>query len=216
MSKRLAVVVAAAVAALGCIATASADTAPAPLSPDAASALVAGPGTAGVSDTTSVDASTALAAAASPDAVTSYESDLTLDQAVGLTSSDPLAASRASATSAAATVSAKIVCWTNAVWGRWGIWPYDQKVTDTTYWCGHFGGKVTYRTTTATAGGTFCGVSWRASGLISGGIGYPNFTVQSSAGFACPTDIPWITIHTSHHIDVMRDTRGVATIVGQG
>jgi hypothetical protein len=42
------------------------------------------------------------------------------------------------------------------------------------------------------------------------------FTNRASAGFACPTVIPWITIHTTHHEDTKRNDRGVSTFVGSG
>ena len=34
----------------------------------------------------------------------------------------------------------KIVCWTNAVWGRWGSGRTTRRSPTATYWCGHFGG----------------------------------------------------------------------------
>jgi hypothetical protein len=40
--------------------------------------------------------------------------------------------------------------------------------------------------------------------------------MRSSAGFACPTVIPWITLHTTHHEDVKRTARGATTLVGSG
>jgi hypothetical protein len=104
------------------------------------------------------------------------------------------------------------------MWHQWGIWPYQQKVTDTTYWCAVYFNHITYRTSTTTASGTLCGVNWRAGALIGGGVGrgFTYFTNRASAGFACQTTIPWITIHTSHHEDVKRNDRGMTTLVGSG
>lgn len=214
MYRRLAVLLVAALA-LGVTATAGADTAT-PLSPDDAGSLVAGAAASGSSATTEVDPTTVLAAASSPDAVTSYESDMTLDAAVGLDTGPSSLAARAGTASLGPVAQPKVVCWTEASWGHWGTWPYDQKITDTTYWCAKYGVKVTFRSTSVTAGGTLCGVSWRAGQLIAGGTGFPSFTMRSSVGFACPTDIPWIVLHPSHHIDVSRDDRGGASIVGMG
>src|SRR5438477_205450 len=71
---------------------------------------------------------------------------------------------------------------------------------------------------TTTASGTLCGVSWRARQVIAGGVGqgFTYFTNRASAGFGCPTTIPWFTIHTTHHEDVRRTDRGVTTLVGTG
>jgi hypothetical protein len=107
-------------------------------------------------------------------------------------------------------------CWANAAWHQWGTWPYQQRITDTTYWCALYGKHITYRTSSVTGSGTLCGTSWKASALISGGIGYPWFTMRSSAGFACPTVIPWITIHTNHYEDVNRTDTGGTHEVGSG
>ena len=224
MSRRLALVLAAAlltggIAAFSGAAPALADDSAALLSPDDASALIAAPATTGASGTSAVDASTALAAASSPGAVTSVEPDLTLDEAVGLdptsTSTSTTAALRFG-TSSLATISTTPTCWANAYWSRWGTWPYEQKITDTTYWCAIYGSKVTYRTSSVTGSGTLCGVSWRASQLIAGGVGFPSFTMRSSAGFSCPTIIPWIVLHPTHYLDVRRDSRGGTVMVGSG
>ena len=110
------------------------------------------------------------------------------------------------------------VCWANYIWHQWGTWPYQQRVTDTTYWCAVYNSHITYRTSMTTASGTLCGVDWRAGLLIGGGVGpgFTYFTRRASAGFSCQTVIPWITIHTTHHEDVKRNDRGVTTLVGTG
>jgi hypothetical protein len=135
------------------------------------------------------------------------EDDLAPQEAVGL-----------SPQGAGVDIMTRASCWANEAWHRWGTWPYEQKITDTTYWCAIYNDHITYRTSTTTASGTLCAVSWRAGQLIAGGVGrrYTYFTNRSSAGFACPTVIPWITIHTSHHQDVKRNDRGVTTFVGSG
>lgn len=236
MSRRLVLVLAAAllaggIAAFSGVAPALADDAATLLSPDDASALIAGPAVSGVSSTSAVDPSTALAAASSPGAVTSYESDLTLSQAVGI---DPIdgasdstdgggatdgtsgTTSLASANGSALSSLAKTVCWSNAAWKQWGTWPYQQRITDTTYWCAAYGSKITYRTSSVTGGGTICGLSWRASQLIAGGVGFPSFTMRSSAGFSCPTVVPWIVLHPTHYLDVRRNDVGATSLLGSG
>jgi hypothetical protein len=176
-----------------------------PLPPDNANVLVAAGETAGVSDATEVDPATALAAASAPNADTSIESDLTPEEAVGL------APAGASLDSTAAKR-----CWADQAWDQWGTWPYQQKIVDTTYWCAVYGVKITLRSSSVTGGGTICALSWRASQLIGGGVGFPSFTERSSAGFSCPTVVPWVVLHPSHHLDVVRTSRGGAAIVGKG
>ncbi|HZS30681.1 MAG TPA: hypothetical protein VFA37_05445 [Gaiellaceae bacterium] len=176
-----------------------------PLPPDDATALVTTGESAGVSDATSVDPATVLAAASAPGADTEIESGLTPDEAVGLA---PDAASL--------DTTATKECWADQAWDQWGTWPYQQKIVDTTYWCADYGVKITLRSSSVTGGGTICALSWRASQLIGGGVGFPSFTERSSAGFSCPTVIPWIVLHPSHHLDVLRTSVGSASIVGKG
>jgi hypothetical protein len=104
------------------------------------------------------------------------------------------------------------------MWHQWGTWPYQQRITDTTYWCAVYNNHITYRTSSTTASGTLCGVEWRTAQLIDGGIGrgFTFFTNRASAGFSCQTVVPWIVIHKTHHQDVKRNDRGGTTVVGTG
>lgn len=181
---------------------------PTPLPPDQAQALATAPADTGGSTTRVVDGQTALNASAVAGADTSIESGVSAQAAVGLA---PL-------TEGNIIFASRPVCWANAAWHQWGTWPYQQRITDTTYWCAVYASHITYRTSTTTASGTLCGVSWRSKGLIAGGVGpgFTYFTNRASAGFSCPTIIPWITIHTTHHEDVKRSDRGVTTFVGTG
>jgi hypothetical protein len=182
---------------------------PLPLPPDQATAAATAPAdVVGGSSTQSVDGSTVLDAAAQPGAQTSIESDISPEAAVGLA---PLVEGNALSVT-------RPVCWANYLWRQWGTWPYQQRVTDTTYWCAVYNNHITYRTSVTTASGTLCGVEWRAGGLIDGGIGrgFTYFTNRASAGFSCQTVVPWITIHTTHHEDVKRNDRGGTTTVGSG
>ncbi|HLX31809.1 MAG TPA: hypothetical protein VKR79_03455 [Gaiellaceae bacterium] len=211
MSKRLAAVLAAA-AALVCTAAASADNGPTPLAPDDAAALIAAPGTSGLSATAAVDPATAFAAANADGADTSIASDFTVEQATGVSAATHASSSAPSPD----VVFSKPACWGDQGWWSWGTWPYEQKIIDTTYWCAVYGVKITLRTSSVTTDGDICGVNWRAGQLIGGGVGFASFTERSSAGFACPTVVPWITLHPSHHLDIRRDDRGGAAIVGTG
>ena len=205
----LAMLLAAVAALLGSAAPglASVNATPTPLPPDQAQALAAA--AADVPDgssTTSIDGRTALNASTQPGADTSIEGGISAEAAVGL----------AQLNEGNAISATRPVCWASAAWHQWGTWPYQQRITDTTYWCAVFGSHITYRTSTTTASGTLCSINWRASQLIAGGVGpgFTFFTVRASAGFACQTVIPWITIHTTHHQDVKRNDRGVTSFGG--
>jgi len=188
---------------------------PQPLAPDQAQALIsAASPVAATSVTRRVSPQEALAATSAPGALTSVAAGMTLAQAVGLAPTDgPVRSTSAMARPAKA---AYYGCESNQSGWHWGLWPYDQNITDTTYWCAIYGSSITFRTTTVTATGTLCGTSWTASALISGGIGYSWFTMRASAGWSCPSDIPWITWHPSHYLDTAHNAWGNSAQVGSG
>jgi hypothetical protein len=188
---------------------------PSPYAPDDAQALANA--TAAVpsgSSTTAVDGQTALNASSLPGADTSAEADISPQAAVGLA---PLNDS-GDGSYIASVPATRASCWASQAWHQWGTWPYQQRITDTTYWCAIFDKHITYRTSTTTASGLLCGVGWRAGALIGGGVGpgFTYFTNRASANFVCQTAIPWIAIHTTHHLDTKRTDRGVTTEVGSG
>jgi hypothetical protein len=177
------------------------------LSPDDAAALANAPAAdPSGSSMREVDGGAALTASTLPGADTWVESGVSADAAVGL----------ATLNEAGSSASLRPICWANAAWRQWGTWPYEQRLTDTTYWCAVYGSHITYRSSSTTATGTFCGTAWTASQLIGGGVGpgFTYFTTRSSAGFSCATVIPWVTIHTSHHQDVKRGYKGGTSFVG--
>jgi hypothetical protein len=190
------------------------DPSGAPVTPDLAQTLADAPADVpdGSSPATAVDGLAVLKASMQPGADTLIEPGDSPQQAVGLADlsgtnadTDGVPLKRAS-------------CWASAMWHQWGTWPYQQRITDTTYWCAVVGNHITYRTSSTTASGLLCGIGWRANALIGGGVG-PGFTYvtnRASAGFSCQTDIPWIAIHTSHYLDVKHTDRGVTTQVGSG
>jgi hypothetical protein len=208
----LAMLFAAVAAILGPAASAVADSGtPTALPPDQAQALATAPAdVADGSSTSAVDGVTVLNASAVTDAQTSIDPNLSPEAAVGLVPViDP---------GIRASTPTRASCWSNSMWHQWGTWPYQQRVTDTTYWCAIYNRHITYRTSTTTASGLLCGVQWRSGALIAGGIGrgFTYFTNRASAGFSCQTIIPWITLHTTHHLDVKRTDTGVTTQVGTG
>ena len=98
-------------------------------------------------------------------------------------------------------------------WG-WGTWPYDQQVYDHTYYCAVTGDHITFRTTTVTTGGTLCGTESRNNWIVSGGIGYFWMVVHAEARFACPTVVPWVTLHPTDWLETSYNAWGNAAQVG--
>jgi hypothetical protein len=164
------------------------------------------------SDTRAVSPQEALAASALPGATVAVAPGLSLQQAVGLTAADSVSSAEPSLTAPAAAE--YTACSANAAWHEWGTWPYEQRITDTTYWCAVYGGHITYRSSSVNGSGTLCGTGWTSSQLISGGIGYSWFVLRSSAGFSCPTVVPWLTLHPSHYEDIARNSWGSTAEVG--
>jgi hypothetical protein len=196
---------AAALAAL-VVPVAAAARPPAPVSPVAAplplgqaQALVADPSAAGGSATREVSPQEAFAAAAAPGAVVAVAPGLSIAEAAGV---------------AHTTAEQATACSANTAWRTWGTWPYEQKLSDTTYWCAVYGSRITYYTSSVNGSGTICGSSWTSSQLISGGIGYSWFVLRSSGGWSCPTAVPWLSLHPSHYIDISRNAWGSTAEVG--
>jgi hypothetical protein len=182
--------------------------------PVAEATALAASGASSGSLTRVVSAEEALAAASEPGATVSVAPGLSLRDAVGLGPAS--AVSGGSQPTATVVAEAATGCAANAAWWQWGTWPYEQRITDTTYWCAVYGDHITYRSSSVSGNGTLCSTNWTGSALISGGIGYSWFVMRSSAGFACPTVIPWITLHPSHYLDVSRNAWGNSAIVGTG
>jgi hypothetical protein len=206
----------AAIAALVALVPTASAAGPQPLAPDQAQTLInAAPPVASTSVTRRVSPQEAFAAASAPGAVVSVAPGMTLAQAVGLTPTGggPIASTSALVKPAAA---AAYGCESNVSGWHWGTWPYDQNITDVTYWCAVYGVAITYKTTSVTATGTLCGTDWTSSALIGGGIGFTWFTMRASAQWACPTAIPWVTLHPSHYLDTAHNAWGNSEQVRSG
>jgi hypothetical protein len=143
----------------------------------------------------------ALAAASQPGADVDLLPGITPQQATGL--SPTPATSHASETEGGDTTGS--TCWFASVWGEWGIYPYQQRVTDNTYWCGR-GGILTYRDTYATLGSSLCTHDNGYDFRIGGAVGNFYVLLQVGGSFSC--GLPWIggyntdrwlrTIHTAY------------------
>jgi hypothetical protein len=205
----------AALAAAALVPGASAGGGPQPLAPAQAQALLDAPAVT-TSVTRSASPQEALAASSLPGAVVSVAPGLSAAQAVGIAPAVSLSSGISSIVTPVAAVAAATGCAANVMTTSWGTWPYDQHLADTTYWCAVYGSSITYRSTTVTATGTLCGTGWTSSQLISGGVGYSWFVMRSSAGWNCPTVIPFVTLHPSHHEDVSRNAWGSTSLVGTG
>lgn len=78
------------------------------------------------------------------------------------------------------------ICWQKNMWEQWGTFPYQQRITDSTYWCAdHIGGKLTVRTSNVTQGVTYC----RKDGVYSfrtlGGVGQALVEHRVGGYFTC-------------------------------
>jgi hypothetical protein len=186
-----------------------------PAAPAQAQALINAPAlVASGSTTRSVSAQEALAAASLPGATVSVSPGLSVAQAVGLSPVASVSTSASSPARAVGLATAATACSANAMWSEWGYWPYQQRITDTTYWCAVYGDHITYTSSTVNGTGTLCGTSWTSSQIISGGIGSSWFVTRSSAGFTCPTAIPYISLHPSRYEDVSRNAWGSTSLAG--
>jgi hypothetical protein len=190
---------------------------PQPLPQAQAQSLIDAPGAApSISATRPVSAREALAAASAPGAVVSVAPGMSLLQAVGLAPAVSLSAAPASVLGPVGATASSVGCSSNAVTASWGTWPYEQHLTDTTYWCAVYGDHITYTSSTTTATGTLCGTAWTTTQMISGGINYSWFVTRASAGWSCPTAIPFFSLHPSHHEDVSRNAWGSTSVVETG
>ena len=183
---------------------------PTPLPEAQAEALVAAPAAVpGGSETWSVSPQEALSAASLPGATASIAPGLSLRQAVGV-------APGTGSGIAQPTTATAVGCSANRAYRTWGTWPYQQQLSDTTYWCAVYGDHITYYSSTVNATGSLCDTGWTSSQVISGGIGYSWFVVRSSAGWSCPTVVPWLNLHPSHYMDYSRNAWGSTEYVGSG
>ena len=194
--------------------TASASS-PQPLPQDQAQALITAPSpVASSSVTRTVSPQEAYAAATTPGASVYVAPGMTLAQSVGLTPTVGVATPTSPLAKAAVAAQASTGCAATQSGWSWGTWPYEQTITDVTYWCAIYGVVITSRSTTVTATGTLCGTGWTSGQLISGGVGYTWFTMRASAGWNCPTVIPWVVLHPSHYLDTAHNDWGNSAQVG--
>jgi hypothetical protein len=162
------------------------------LSADQAQALASAPGYSLGTSVTPVSKDEALAAMLQPGANTALAPEFaTAQQAVAASSG----------------------CASYSSGWHWGTWPYDQSVWDHTFYCAVTGDYITYRSTTVTADGTVCGVESKDNWLVSGGIGYFWMVVHAEARFACPTVVPWFSLHPTDWLETAYNAWGNAAQV---
>jgi hypothetical protein len=195
----------------------AAGSGPQPAAPAQAQALLSAPSPlSSGSVTRTVTAQEAWSAASLPGAIVSVAPGLSLAQAVGLVPAVSMSTTASPILKPIGVTTSATGCSANAKWREWGTWPYQQRITDTTYWCAVYGDHITYTASTATGGGVLCDTSWTSSQMTSGGIGYSWFVTRSSAGFSCQTAVPFLSLHPSHYEDVSRNAWGSTSEVGFG
>jgi hypothetical protein len=99
-------------------------------------------------------------------------------------------------------------CWEHSPWTQWGTWPYQQRVTDHTYWCAVYGRYITYRAQHVLLGTSLCSHSSPYGFRISGGVNHSWVETQAGGSFSCPTTIPWFTLHYDRWFRVARNAWG--------
>ncbi len=99
-----------------------------------------------------------------------------------------------------------------------GTWPYNQETYLHVTWCGKGGraGTIRYRTMWTTHNGNLCSGSGDYANVVSGGVGYSQITIEGGAYFACPTAIPWVTIHKHRWMQIRFFPDGYSTAVAWG
>ena len=192
-----------------------------PLPPDQAAALVAAaPATAPDALTVqAVSPQQALAAATAPGAAVYVAPGLSLQQAVGARLSTAGLSSTTASSGGRRSGVGRVgrLLRQRRRRGHWGTWPYEQKIYFTVYWS---------RCTAATSPTIPPATNERAA-LCAASAGPSNeadqrrdplsWVVQrGSAGFSCPTVIPWVNLHPSHYLDVSVNSWGSAAEVGRG
>jgi hypothetical protein len=87
-------------------------------------------------------------------------------------------------------------CYYRTLSWQWGAWPYQQIVNGNHYWCGSYTYHwLTYRSTTVTLDGSFCGGHDAYQQKRDGGIYTPGVDVETGGYFDCPSAVPWMTLH---------------------
>ena len=181
----------------------------APLAPNLAQAAVDAPGAFGTLSVRPATLAEVQAAAAMPGAVTVGNVPVT----------KPAGGATIGIQTPASVVTAATQWGCNAVAGNhyWGTPPYEQDLYQTVYWCAYYGQQLTSVTSSPSAGSTWlCGTDWTSQATVSGGVGYSWATKRASAGWGCPTVIPWVTIHTSHWFDINVNSWGSSSYGGSG
>ncbi len=167
----------------------------------AQAAITAGSASDGVS-TQSVSPAVVAAAAAQPGVVTlgtAPASDGTVPDAAAIA---PMAADYVS-------------CWAvNSGW-TWGTWPYNQHINAQTYWCAHYNAGITSISLSPSASSQLCDSS-ASGGVVGGGIGNRYFVEEARGAWSCPTDIPWVNIHSNHYLQTAHNSIGSSSQVGAG
>jgi hypothetical protein len=109
-----------------------------------------------------------------------------------------------------------VSCWAvNSGW-TWGLAPYNQHLNDLTYWCAHYNAAITTVTTTPSASSLLCDSSASGGQVIGGGVGYRYVDEQVNGNWACPTVLPYITLHSSHYLQTSHNSIGSSQQIGEG
>jgi hypothetical protein len=149
---------------------------------------------------TSITPEQAYSLAVAPATVSEVEGGLTLAESVGLQSGSLVS-------------TASIACWHWVPWAQWGVWPYQQKVSDAVSWCAAYGDHITSWSSHVSLNAFLCNPTGPYGYKQAGGVGSGVVRLRAGGYFGCPTTIPWITYHYNRWLDTSFYTRGSAAIV---
>lgn len=90
------------------------------------------------------------------------------------------------------------ICWSvDGMDSEWGTWPYQQRVSESRYWCAtNIGGYQNYRVSHVFLHSAACDTSGAYGYLVGGGNGYTWSTVRSGGHFHCQTPTPWLAFNS--------------------
>jgi hypothetical protein len=100
-------------------------------------------------------------------------------------------------------------CWFWTLWVEWGVFPYQNRISNDTYWCSMYGTYVSYRSSHVRLGKTVCNAGGANNQHIGGGIGQWYIQTRSSGTFSC--GLPYIGgINVDRWMDTLWRADGAA------
>jgi hypothetical protein len=104
-------------------------------------------------------------------------------------------------------------CWFWTLWVEWGVFPYQNRISNDTYWCSMYGSYVSYRSSHVRLGKSVCTAGGANNQHIGGGIGQWYMQTRSSGTFSC--GLPYIGgVNIDRWMDTLWRADGAAYFTG--